>query len=30
MRWQTRALLATVALMPIWFAAAFALGIAGL
>jgi len=30
MRWQTRALLATVALIPIWFAAAFALGIAGL
>src|SRR5437588_11106449 len=27
MCWQTRALLATVALIPIWFAAAFALGI---
>jgi hypothetical protein len=30
MRFQTRALLATVALIPIWFVAAFALGIVGL
>ncbi len=30
MRFQKRALLVTSALIPIWFAAAFALGIAGL